>query len=35
MRKQEHRELTAQGDPTLNRTKYIWLKNPENHTARS
>ncbi|MEQ1893640.1 MAG: ISL3 family transposase [Planctomycetota bacterium] len=32
VRKQEHRELTAQGDPTLNRTKYIWLKNPENHT---
>ena len=32
VRKTEHRELTAEGDPTLNRTKYIWLKNPENHT---
>src|SRR5206468_3030084 len=32
VRKHEHKELTAQGDPTLNRTKYIWLKNPENHS---
>lgn len=32
VRKQEHRELVAKGDSTLLRTKYIWLKNPENHT---
>lgn len=30
VRKREHRELLEQGDTTLSRTKYIWLKNPEN-----
>lgn len=32
VRKREHRELAAAGDTTLARTKYIWLKNPENHS---
>lgn len=32
VRKREHRELLAQGDATLARTKYVWLKNPENRT---
>jgi transposase len=32
VRKREHRELLAQGDTTLARTKYVWLKNPENRT---
>ncbi len=32
VRKREHKELAAQGDTTLARTKYIWLKNPENHS---
>ena len=32
VRKREHKELLAQGDTTLARTKYVWLKNPENHT---
>jgi transposase len=31
VRKREHRELMAKGDSTLLRTKYVWLKNPENH----
>ncbi len=30
VRKREHRELLARGDATLTRTKYVWLKNPEN-----
>jgi transposase len=30
VRKKEHRELAAKGDTTLARTKYLWLKNPEN-----
>jgi transposase len=32
VRKREHRELLEQGDATLARTKFIWLKNPENHS---
>jgi transposase len=32
VRKREHKELAAQGDTTLAKTKYIWLKNPENHS---
>lgn len=32
VRKREHQELSAQDDPTLTRTKYVWLKNPENHS---
>jgi len=34
VRKQEHKDLAAQGDPTLKRTKYLWLKNPENHSEK-
>lgn len=33
VRKQEHRELTRDGDPeTLKKTKFLFLKNPENWT---
>lgn len=32
VRKQEHRELTAQDEPLLKGTRTIWIKNPENHT---
>jgi len=34
VRKKEHRELKAEndGDSVLNKTKYIWLKNPDNWT---
>ena len=32
VRKREHRELMAEGDRVLSRTKYVWVKNPENHT---
>lgn len=32
VRKEEHKQLAAQGDRTLARTKYVWLKNPENHS---
>jgi transposase len=32
VRKQEHRELCAIGDPVLKGTKYVWVKNPENRT---
>jgi len=32
VRKQEHRELSAMGDPVLKGTKYVWAKNPENRT---
>lgn len=28
VRRQEHRHLKAQGEETLTRTKYLWLKNP-------
>jgi transposase len=34
VRKREHRELSAEGDTTLARTKYVWLTNPENHSQR-
>jgi transposase len=30
VRKQEHRELIATGDDQLKRTKYLWLRNPDN-----
>jgi len=30
VRKQEHRELSSQGDNRLLRTKFAWLKSPEN-----
>ena len=30
VRKQEHRALMSQGDDTLLKTKYLWLRNPEN-----
>jgi transposase len=32
VRKQEHRELRAEGDERLSRSKYLWLQNPENMT---
>ena len=32
VRKQEHRELSAAGDPVLKGTKYVWVKNPDNLT---
>lgn len=32
VRKREHRELAARGETHLARTKYIWLKNPEDHS---
>lgn len=33
VRKREHKELLAQGDTSLTRTKYVWLKNPENRSS--
>ena len=30
MRRQEHKELTAQGDETLKGSRQLWLYNPEN-----
>ena len=30
VRKSEHRALTAEGDTTLVKTKYLWLMNPDN-----
>lgn len=30
VRIEEHRELMERGDTTLKRTKYLWLRNPEN-----
>ena len=30
VRRQEHKELRLWGDNSLTRTKYLWLKNPEN-----
>jgi transposase len=33
VRRQEHRELTSRGDHRLKRSKYLWLKNPENLTT--
>lgn len=32
VRRREHRELKREGDETLVRTKYLWLKNPRNWT---
>lgn len=34
VRKREHKELLAQGDPTLTKTKHVWLTNPENMSDR-
>lgn len=35
VRKQEHRVLQADGDDRLKRTKYKWLRNPENFSAEA
>lgn len=35
VRKEEHRALLKQGDDTLTRSKYLWLTNPENMTAKA
>lgn len=35
VRKQEHKALTAQGDDTLVRSKYLWLYNAENMPAKA
>jgi transposase len=35
VRKQEHKALTAQGDDTLARSKYVWLYNEENMPAKA
>jgi transposase len=32
VRRREHRALKQEGNETLNRTKYLWLKNPDNWT---
>jgi transposase len=34
VRRREHRELKRQGDETLAKTKYLWLKNPDNWTEQ-
>ncbi len=34
VRRAEHRALKAQGEETLTKTKYLWLKNPRNWTDR-
>ena len=34
VRRKEHRDLRAQGQETLTRTKYLWLKNPKHFTER-
>ena len=31
-RRSEHKELSKEGDKTLNKSKYLWLKNPEDMT---
>ena len=33
-RRSEHARLSKTGDKTLTKTKYVWLKNPENMTAK-
>lgn len=33
-RRTEHRALRKEGTDTLNKSKYIWLKNPENHSTK-
>ena len=33
-RRSEHTRLSKAGDKTLNKTKYVWLKNPENMTSK-
>ena len=33
VRRQEHRALHGEGDEQLNKTKYLWLRNPDNFTA--
>ena len=34
VRRQEHRELLAEGDETLKGPKQMWLRNPENTTRK-
>ncbi len=34
VRRKEHRELKAQGEETLTKTRYLWLKNPKHFTER-
>jgi transposase len=34
VRRKEHRELKAQGEEVLTKTRYLWLKNPKNFTER-
>jgi transposase len=34
VRREEHRQLLAVGDDRLKKTKYLWLKNPENFTEK-
>jgi transposase len=34
VRRAEHREFRAQGQETLTKTKYLWLKNPKHFTER-
>jgi len=34
VRRKEHRELKAKGEETLTKTRYLWLKNPNNFTER-
>jgi len=34
VRKKEHREMRQKKDTSLSGTKYLWLKNPENWTAK-
>ena len=33
VRREEHRELSAQGEDTLKNTRYLFLKNPSKHTS--
>ena len=34
VRRNEHRQLLAQGDPTLTGSKYDWMRNPQNMSFR-
>lgn len=34
VRRREHRQLRSEGDNTLVKTKYLWLKNPRNWTTQ-
>lgn len=35
VRRQEHRALHGEGDEQLKKTKYLWLRNPDNFTAEA